>query len=64
MIKLLVVGLVVVYIGGMWKFWNGFRRTDFNQALPNRIILSLLWPALFIVNSSYRRNFQKALKGS
>ncbi|MFO5492770.1 MAG: hypothetical protein ACLBM1_05005 [Cuspidothrix sp.] len=64
MVRLLFVGLIVVYIGGMWKFWNGFRRTNFNQTLPNRIILTLLWPALFLVNPSYRRNFQKALKGS
>jgi hypothetical protein len=61
--KLIIFGLIVVYIGGIWKFWNGFERTNFNQTLPNRIGLSLLWPALFITNQSYRRNFRKALKG-
>ncbi|MBC1237197.1 membrane protein [Nostoc linckia z18] len=55
--------LAVVYVGGVWKFWTGFARTNFNPSLSNRIGLSLLWPALFITNSSYRRNFRKALKG-
>ena len=55
--------LIVVYVGGIWKFWNGFSRTNFSQSLPNRIGLSLLWPALFVTNESYRRNFRKALKG-
>jgi hypothetical protein len=55
--------LVVVYVGGVWKFWNGFDRTNFQRSLPNRLSLALLWPALFITNKSYRRNFRKALKG-
>ena len=61
--KLLILGLIVVYVAGAWKFWTGFGRTNFTQTLPNRIGLSLLWPALFIANPSYRRNFNKALKG-
>ena len=52
----IIFALIVVYGGGVWKFWNGF-------GLTNRIGLSLLWPALFITNQSYRRNFRKALKG-
>lgn len=56
-------GLIAAYGYGAWKFWSGFERTNFSQTLPNRIGLSLLWPALFITNKSYRRNFQKALKG-
>lgn len=63
MLQLIIFGLFVVYVGGIWKFWNGFSRTNFTQSLPNRVALALLWPALFIVNSSYRRNFKKALKG-
>ncbi len=63
MVRLIIFGLIVIYIGGVWKFWNGFSRTNFSQSLPNRIGLSLLWPALFIVNPSYRRNFRRALKG-
>ena len=59
----IIFALIVVYGGGVWKFWNGFERTNFNQSLTNRIGLSLLWPALFITNQSYRRNFRKALKG-
>ncbi|MDZ8184372.1 MAG: hypothetical protein RMX96_05840 [Nostoc sp. ChiSLP02] len=59
----ILFALGVVYVGGVWKFWTGFERTNFNPNLTNRIGLSLLWPALFITNQSYRRNFRKALKG-
>ncbi len=60
---LITFGLVVVYGGGIWKFWSGFHRTNFNRSLSNRLSLSLLWPVLLIANKSYRRNFNKALKG-
>ena len=63
MTQLLGLILIVVYLGGIWKFWKGFKRTNFNQSLPNRLVLTLLWPALVIVNKSYRKNFQKTLKG-
>ncbi|MGB5960894.1 MAG: hypothetical protein WBG73_09580 [Coleofasciculaceae cyanobacterium] len=63
MIKLLVFGLVGLYGYGAWRFWKGFERTNFNRNLPNRIALSLLWPALIVANPSYRKNFTKALKG-
>ena len=55
--------LVIVYLGGIWKFLSGYRRTNFNSGLPGRITLALLWPVLLATNKSYRRNFQKALKG-
>ncbi|MEC4816955.1 MAG: hypothetical protein SAK29_27340 [Scytonema sp. PMC 1069.18] len=61
--KLIIFGLVVVYIAGVWKFWNGFTRTNFQRSLPNRLGLALLWPALFVSSKSYRQNFRKALKG-
>ncbi|NEN97661.1 MAG: hypothetical protein F6K50_19660 [Moorea sp. SIO3I7] len=63
MAKLIVLGLLVVYGYGVWKFWRGFERTDFSRSLTNRIYLSLLWPALIVANKSYRKNFTKALKG-
>lgn len=63
MSSLITFGLVVAYVGGVWKFWNGFARTNFSQTLSNRLSLSLLWPVLLITNKSYRRNFNKALKG-
>ncbi|MBW4605189.1 MAG: hypothetical protein KME29_37985 [Calothrix sp. FI2-JRJ7] len=63
MSTLIGVVFVVVYASGIWKFWNGFERTNFQRSLPNRLILSLLWPVLLIANKSYRRNFTKALKG-
>ena len=61
--KFIVIVLLVAYVGGIWKFWKGFRRTNFNPSLPNKLILSVLWPALLVANKSYRKNFQKALKG-
>ncbi len=63
MMKLIGIVLLVGYIWGIWKFWKGFQRTNFNPSLPNRLRLSLLWPALWVMNQSYRQNFQKALKG-
>ena len=63
MTQLLLFILVGIYGYGVWKFWKGFERTNFSRSLPNRITLSLLWPALIIANKSYRRNFTKALKG-
>jgi hypothetical protein len=50
---------LVVYLGGVWKFWTGFNRTNFSQG---KLHLSLLWP-LFMISKSYRQNFTKALKG-
>jgi hypothetical protein len=55
----LVFLAVVVYVGGIWKFWTGFRRTNFSQG---KLYLSLLWPVL-LASKSYRQNFTKALKG-
>ncbi|MBF2029144.1 MAG: hypothetical protein IGS48_20680 [Oscillatoriales cyanobacterium C42_A2020_001] len=57
-----IVGLValVVYGFGVWKFWTGFRRTNFSQG---RLPLALLWPVLVIANKSYRQNFNKILRG-
>jgi hypothetical protein len=58
---LVVFALAVVYVGGIVKFWKGFHRTNFSSG---RVYLALLWPALLLVNKSYRQNFGKALKGS
>ncbi|MBD2043283.1 hypothetical protein [Microcoleus sp. FACHB-672] len=55
--------LLVGYGVGMWKFWKGFERTNFERSLPNRVKLALLWPGLWVANPSYRKNFTKALKG-
>ncbi|MEM8831692.1 MAG: hypothetical protein AAGE96_20380 [Cyanobacteria bacterium P01_G01_bin.19] len=55
--------LFVVYVGGIWKFLSGYRRTNFNSGLPGKVTMALLWPVLLVTNKSYRRNFQKALKG-
>lgn len=54
---------LLVYGGGIWKFWQGFHRTNFEKSFGNRMTLSLLWPVLLIANKSYRKNFTRALKG-
>jgi hypothetical protein len=56
---LILLGLLV-YGGGVWKFWTGFNRTNFSSG---RLHLSLLWPIFLIANKSYRQNFNRALKG-
>jgi hypothetical protein len=63
MAKLIVIGLMVAYVVGAWKFWSGFDKTHFTKTLPNRVGFSLLWPVLYIANPSYRRNFRRALRG-
>lgn len=63
MIKLAVILILLVYVGGIVKFLQGFRKTNFSRSLPTKIGLALLWPILFVANSSYRKNFQKTLKG-
>lgn len=63
MSTLILIVIVVAYILGIRKFWKGFDRTSFASTLPNKLILSLLWPVLIVANKYYRKNFQKALKG-
>lgn len=50
---------LVIYLGGAFKFWTGFRRTNFSQG---KLYLTALWPIL-VFNKPYRQNFNKALKG-
>jgi hypothetical protein len=54
----IVLGGIYFYFGS--KFWSGFRQTNFTAG---RILLTLFWPACFVINPSYRRNFRKALRG-
>ncbi|NMF85233.1 hypothetical protein [Nodosilinea sp. P-1105] len=57
---LVVLVLVGLYGGGVWKFWTGFDRTSFSDG---KVKFSLLWPVFFALNKSYRENFNRALKG-
>lgn len=50
---------LIGYGVGIWKFWTGFRRTNFSSG---RVYLALLWPIL-IFNKPYRQNFSRALTG-
>ncbi|GBF80034.1 hypothetical protein [Aphanothece sacrum] len=63
MIKLIPVIVLLVYVGGIWLFIKGYNYTNFSRQLLPKLALALLWPALLIINPSYRKNFQKALKG-
>jgi len=58
-----IFALVVVYLAGVWRFALGYRHTNFSRQLPTRIVLALGWPLFLAVNPSYRKNFQKAIKG-
>jgi hypothetical protein len=64
MTDLIALILIGIYLGGIWKFWTGYRYTTFSRRLPTRLVLSYLWPILLMANGSYRRNFTKALKGT
>lgn len=63
MSKLIAVIVLGIYLLGIWKFVSGYNRTNFNRQLPTKLMLALLWPVLLVVNTSYRQNFTKALKG-
>lgn len=55
---LVILLLGGLYVGGGWKFWKGFRYTNFQSG---RLLLTLLWPIL-LFNKSYRQNFAKTLR--
>lgn len=59
LIKLLLLG---IYVYGAWRFWTGYRWTNFNNSLASKATLTLFWPVLLAFNPSYRQNFRKALK--
>jgi hypothetical protein len=63
MMKLIIFGAIGLYVFGVWKFWRNFNRTNFNRTLGTKVAMSLLWPALYIVNASYRQNFHRTLGG-
>lgn len=60
MTELVALIALAFYGAGAWRFWTGFNRTDYSS---NKASLTLLWPVFMIGNKSYRRNFNKALKG-
>lgn len=57
-----LIGLIAlgVYLGGAFKFWKGFNRTNFSEG---KLYLTAMWPILLVANKSYRQNFNRALKG-
>jgi hypothetical protein len=46
------------YLG--FRFFSGFDQTTYNK--NSRLLLSILWPIMFIANDRFRQNFKKALK--
>ncbi|MEA5535410.1 hypothetical protein [Crocosphaera sp. XPORK-15E] len=63
MVNLISIIILGIYLVGIWKFVSGYNNTNFSRQLPTKLILALLWPALLVMNPSYRQNFTKALKG-
>ena len=55
----LIILAAIAYGVGAFKFWKGFKSTNFSQ---NRFFLTAAWPVL-IFNGAYRQNFTRALKG-
>jgi hypothetical protein len=63
MTNFIIFGLVGGYVYGVWRFSTNFNRTNFERNLGTKIALSILWPVLYIVNGSYRQNFNRTLSG-
>ena len=58
--ELIGLAAIAAYLGGVWKFWTGFHRTNFSEG---KVYLSLLWPVLLVAKKSDRQNFNRGLKG-
>ncbi len=63
MSNIIAVIVLGIYLLGIWKFISGYNCTNFNRQIPTKLMLALLWPVLLAVNTAYRQNFTKALKG-
>ena len=63
MSNIIAVIVLGIYLLGIWKFISGYSCTNFNRQIPTKLMLALLWPVLLVVNTAYRQNFTKALKG-
>ncbi len=55
--------LLIIYAGGAFMFWQGFRKTFLTQTLPNRLLFSFAWP-IWLISKAGRQHLGKALKGS
>jgi hypothetical protein len=63
MLALLQTGLIAIYVAGAWMFWRGFKHTHYSRGLGNQLKFTLLWPVFMATSTSYRKNFQRALRG-
>jgi hypothetical protein len=54
---------IALYVFGGYKFWKGFRRTNYVSSFGNKLKLTLLWPGFYIYSQTYRHNFNRSLKG-
>ncbi len=61
--SLIIFGLVSGYIYGIWRFSTNFNRTNFQGNFVMKTGLAILWPVLYVVNGSYRQNFNRTLSG-
>lgn len=60
LLTLLKLTIAAVYVIGAYKFWCGFRQTNFTSG---RILLTIFWPVCYVINPRYRQNFTRALRG-
>jgi hypothetical protein len=61
--SLIIFGLVGGYVYGVFRFATNFNRTNFQGNIVMKTGLAILWPVLYIVNGSYRQNFNRTLSG-
>eukprot|EP00192_Tetraselmis_astigmatica_P015446 CAMPEP_0117682304 /NCGR_PEP_ID=MMETSP0804-20121206/19571_1 /TAXON_ID=1074897 /ORGANISM="Tetraselmis astigmatica, Strain CCMP880" /LENGTH=163 /DNA_ID=CAMNT_0005492373 /DNA_START=93 /DNA_END=584 /DNA_ORIENTATION=+ len=53
--------VALLYFAAAVKFWAGYSRTVYSQAMTTKLALTALWPVLFVVNETFRQNFKKAM---
>ena len=46
MLNFLGIVLFVTYVGGVWKFLSGYRRTNFNVSLPGKVGLAFIMASI------------------
>merc|ERR1712188_178914 len=55
------VTIFFAYALGAARFASGFARTSYQNNLGTKVVLAALWPALYAVNQTFRKNFKKSV---
>jgi len=53
--------IALAYFAAAVRFYSGYDKTVYASAMTTRMALTAMWPVLFIVNSTFRQNFKKAV---